>query len=256
MRSKGSSFLSASSPAFPRKSSTHSQPLIIVDTLLVRIYNPTSVQYSRYSLHVFKTPRQRPSRKDLCDSIILSPPKLTKASEPTFLSAQVNKYRKGKKDGFSLQHPLLTSFSRVFVQLYLKIMLPTTEALIRPSDRKTAVISFVETLCSSDAFAQKYKMKGWALTAEALLKLLENPLVPTTTDDIIVDQDVDDMSFGVGFTQLTTVKKPVRDQWPEITDVKSWVGQQLRKNGPKMSQYARERLSPQAQPMFAAYLQG
>lgn len=256
MRSKGSSFLSASSPAFPRKSSIYSQSVMVVDTLIVRTYNPTSVQYSRYSLHVFKIPRQRPSRKDLCDSIILSPPKPTKASAPTSLSTQVNKYRKGKKVGSSLQHPLLTCLSRVFVQLYLKIILPTTEALIRPSDRKTAVISFVETLCSSDAFAQKYKMKGWALTAEALLKLLENPPLPTTTDDIIVDQDVDDMSFGVGFTQLTTVKKPVRDQWPEIADVKSWVGQHLRKNGPKMAQYAQERLGPQAQPMFAVYLQG
>lgn len=230
--------------------------MTVVDTLLARKYSLTSVQYCRYSLHVFKTLRQRLSRKDLCDSIILSPPKPTKALEPTFSSAQVNKYRKGKKDGLSLQHPLLTCLSRVFVQLYLKIILPTTETLIRPSDRKTAVISFVQTLCSSDAFAQKYKMKGWALTAEALLKLLENPPVPTTTDDVIVDQDVDDMSFGVGFTQLTTVKKPIKDQWPEITDVKSWVGQQLRKNRPKMAQYTRERLSPQAQSMFAAYLQG
>lgn len=229
---------------------------MVIDTLIVRTYKPISGQYSRYSLRVFKTPRRRHLHKDLYDSIILSLPKPTKASAPTSLLVQVNKYRRGKKVGSSLQHPLLMCLCRVFVQLYLKIILPTTETLTRPSDRKTAVISFVKTLCSSDAFAQKYKMKGWALTAEALLKLLENPPLPTTTDDVIVDQDVDDMSFGVGFTQLTTVKKPVRDQWPEVTDVKSWVGQHLRKNRPKMAQYAQERLSPQAQPMFAAYLQG
>ena len=94
------------------------------------------------------------------------------------------------------------------------------------------------------------------MTAEALLKLLENPPVLAASDNVIIDQDVDDMSFGVGFTQLTTIKKPIRDPWPEITDVKSWVSQQLRKDGSKMAAYAQERLSPQAQPMFAAYMRG
>lgn len=125
---------------------------------------------------------------------------------------------------------------------------------MRPSDRKTAVISLTYTLVSSDAFAQKYKSKGWGLSAEALLKLLENPPVLAVTDDVIADQDVDDMSFGVGFTQLTAIKKPARDPWPEITDVKSWVSQQLRKDEVKMAEYAQERLSPQAQSLFAAYL--
>ena len=146
--------------------------------------------------------------------------------------------------------------NRVFVQLYLKIILPTTETLARPTDRKTAVVSFVHTLIGSDAFAQKYKSKGWGLSAEALLKLLENPPVLTATDDVIIDQDVDDMSFGVGFTQLTTVKKPIRDPWPEITDVKSWVSQQLQNNRPKMAEYAQERLRVEVQPIFAAYMQG
>ena len=146
--------------------------------------------------------------------------------------------------------------NRIFVQLYLKIILPTTETLARPADRKIAVVSFVHTLIGSEAFAQKYKSKGWGLSAEALLKLLENPPVLTAADDVIIDQDVDDMSFGVGFTQLTTVKKPIRDPWPEITDVKSWVSQQLQNNRPKMAEYAQERLRVEVQPIFAAYMQG
>ena len=223
---------------------------------LARFYSPISLRYSRFSLHVFKIPRRRSSPKDLYESIILSPPKPTKVLERTSSSARVSNYKKGRTDRLLAHRALLMCCASVFVQLYLKIILPTTEALLRPSDRKTAVVSFVHTLTGSDAFAQKYKSKGWALTAEALLKLLANPPVPTATDDIIVEQDVDDMSFGVGFTQLTTVKKPVRDPWPEITDVKSWVSQQLRKHGAKMAEYAQERLSPAARPIFAAYMQG
>lgn len=125
---------------------------------------------------------------------------------------------------------------------------------MRPTHRKTAVISLVYTLTSSEAFAQKYKSKGWGLTAEALLKLLENPPLPTSNDDIIVEQDVDDTTFGVGFTQLTTIKRPTRDLWPEITDIKTWVSQQFRKYRPKVALYAQERLSPQAQPLFMSYI--
>ena len=77
-------------------------------------------------------------------------------------------------------------------------------------------------------------------------------------DDAIVEQDVDDMSFGVGFTQLTTIRQPARDQWPEITDVKKWVGEYLRaadtrKNG-KMRSYAGQRLSLEAQTVLQSYM--
>ena len=118
------------------------------------------------------------------------------------------------------------------------------------------MISFTRTLISSSAFAQKYK-KGWALTVQALLKLLENPPLPAATDDIIVEQDVDDMSFGVGFTQLTTIKKSITDPWPDITDVKAWVSQELQKNARQMAEYAQERpLDVHARSIFASYVQG
>lgn len=145
----------------------------------------------------------------------------------------------------------------IFVAIYLNIILPTTEKLVRPLDRKTAVISLTKTLTTSLAFAEKYQ-KGWGFSCVALLKLLENPTVPATSDDLIVDQDVDDMSFGVGFTQLMTIRRPVRDQWPAITDVKSWVGAYLREADQRLQgrigEFAERRLDAEVKPVFAEYL--
>lgn len=142
--------------------------------------------------------------------------------------------------------------------MYLNIILPDTQKLLRPLDRKTAVISLTKTLADSSAFAEKYK-KGWAYTCEALLKLLENPPVPTSTDEAVAEQDPDDMSFGVGFTQLTTIRRPPRDQWPEISDVKKWVGDYLRaadaRHKGRLGAFAQERLSAEVGPVFAAYMQ-
>ena len=104
-------------------------------------------------------------------------------------------------------------------------------------------------------------MIGWAFTAKALLELLVNPPVPPSTDDFIVDHDVDDMSFGVGFTQLTTIKKTAQDPWPEVTNVKTWVTDTLnaanvREKG-KIATFSKERLagSPEALQAMAAYMQ-
>lgn len=83
--------------------------------------------------------------------------------------------------------------------------------------------------------------------------------MPSSTDDVITEQDPDDMSFGVGFTQLTTIKRPVRDQWPEITDVKKWVGEYIRaadsRHQGRTASFAKERLSPEVGSVFAAYMQ-
>jgi exportin-2 (importin alpha re-exporter) len=125
-------------------------------------------------------------------------------------------------------------------------------------DRKTAVISLTKTLTDSVAFASKYK-KGWAYTFEALLKLLENPPVPSTiSDDVIAEHDVDDMGFGVGFTQLSTTRPSVRDLWPDITDVKVWVSEFLRARDKsldgRLKGFAEERLTVDAKTLFAEYL--
>lgn len=146
----------------------------------------------------------------------------------------------------------------IFVQLYLNIILPGTLKLARPLDRKMAVISLTKTLADSTAFAEKYT-KGWAFTCNAWLELLLSPPVPSSTDDIIADHDVDDMSFGVGFTPLTTIKKPAQDPWPEITNVKVWVTEYLRaanarENG-KIATFANKRLEPEARESMATYIQ-
>ena len=121
-----------------------------------------------------------------------------------------------------------------------------------------AVISLTKTLTDSEDFNSKYK-KGWAYSCEALLKLLENPPVPSSTsDDIIADHDVDDMSFGVGFTQLSTTRPPLRDPWPAVTEVKVWVSEFLKARdkslGGRVRAFADERLSAEAKPVFAEYL--
>ena len=125
-------------------------------------------------------------------------------------------------------------------------MLPDTQKLTRPLDRKTAVVSLTNSLTDAKAFVDRYP-KGWALTCEALLKLLINPPVASATDDIIVDQDVDDLGFGVGFTQLNTCRKAPRDLFPEIVDVKNWVGQRLKdadsRTGGRIGSFVRQNLN-------------
>jgi exportin-2 (importin alpha re-exporter) len=145
----------------------------------------------------------------------------------------------------------------VYVPIYLTIILPSTQQLARPLERKLAVVSLTKTLADSQAFAIKY-VKGWAKTCEALLKLLENPPMPVTADDVVVEVDVDDLSFGVGFTPLNTCKKVPKDEWPEVTDVKSWVGSYLKaadaRRGGVIGGYGNERLSPEAKAVLVSYM--
>lgn len=147
--------------------------------------------------------------------------------------------------------------SSVFKAIYLTIILPETQKLSRPTDRKTAVVSYTKTLTDSEAFVSRYP-KGWGLTTQRLLELLVNPPVPTNQDDMIPDADVDEVGFGVGFTQLNTCKKAVKDPFPEIRDVKAWVGQYLkdantRHNGRILS-LVEERLSPDVKSALTEYL--
>jgi exportin-2 (importin alpha re-exporter) len=130
----------------------------------------------------------------------------------------------------------------------LQIVLPDTQKLTRPLDRKTAVISLTKSLTDAKAFVDRYP-KGWALTCEALLKLLINPPVASVGDDVIADQDVDDLGFGVGFTQLNTCKRAPTDLFSEVIDVKLWVGQQLKeaesKTSGRIGSYVQGRLNEQ-----------
>lgn len=86
-----------------------------------------------------------------------------------------------------------------------------------------------------------------------------NPPVPAAQDEVIPDQDVDEVSFGVGFTALNTCKKPPNDPFPEIQNVKDWVSQYIkaansRHNG-RIGQLMQERLQPDGREAMSVYLQ-
>ena len=140
----------------------------------------------------------------------------------------------------------------VFTPIYTGVILPDTQKISRPFDRKTAVISLTRTLADSQAFVQRYAKKGWTITCEALLKLLINPPLPQTTDDsLIEDRDVDELGFGAAFTQLNTCKQPPKDPWPEVQDVKAWVGTTLRdadqRHAGRIGQFVNQKLDAQGQ---------
>ncbi|BCS13985.1 Cse1-domain-containing protein [Aspergillus piperis CBS 112811] len=146
----------------------------------------------------------------------------------------------------------------LFTPIYLNIILPETQKLARPLDRKTAVLSFTKTLANSEAFANRYK-KGWGFTCEALLKLLELPPLPASKDDIIAEHDVEDMAFGVGFTALNTVRPQTRDPWPDTgADLKAWTGKYLKeadkKHNGRISGFVQERLGAEAKTVLLSYI--
>jgi exportin-2 (importin alpha re-exporter) len=75
---------------------------------------------------------------------------------------------------------------------------------------------------------------------------------------MIHDADVDDLSFGVGFTQLNTCRKVVRDPFPEVSDVKAWVGSYLKdadsRHGGRIRQFVTERLNDQQRQVLGAIM--
>ncbi|KAL9106793.1 MAG: hypothetical protein Q9227_008215 [Pyrenula ochraceoflavens] len=146
----------------------------------------------------------------------------------------------------------------VFRNLYLHIILPTTASFARPADRKLAVVSLTKLCADSEAFVTRYP-KGWPHSCNALLKQLEEPPIPTKQDDVIMDHDVEDAAFGVGFTMLQTVKKPEADAFPEIKDIRKWVGQYLRdadtRHGGRIGKLVNETLGDDAKKVLTAYMQ-
>lgn len=157
--------------------------------------------------------------------------------------------------------PMLICHSSVFKQVYLTIIVPDTQKLSRPFDRKTAVVSLTHTLANSEAFVSRFNKGGWAITCEALLKLLINPPLPASASDIFIeDRDVEDVGFGVGFTALNTCKPLPKDAFPEVQDVKAWVGSYLReadqRTSGRVGQFVNEKLSPDAKAALGQVMQG
>ena len=148
----------------------------------------------------------------------------------------------------------------VYTQVYVSIVLPETQKLQRPHERKTAVVSLTKTLTSSAAFADKYA-KGWGYTCEALLKLMINPPAAPREEGAVADQDAEELEFGVGFTALGTCRKVVKDPFPETgADLKAWLGGELRRadaaTGGRIAGFVRDRLSEEARGALVAYMQG
>jgi exportin-2 (importin alpha re-exporter) len=145
----------------------------------------------------------------------------------------------------------------IFRGLYLSIILPKTQELARPIDRKIAAIALTKSLADADAFVSRYP-KGWALTCNALLTLLEDPPVPPKEDFVVADLDVEDSGFGVGFTSLNTIRKPVVDPFPEVGDLRKWVGGYLRdadgRHGGRIGQAVQAGLGEDAKKVLAAYM--
>ena len=146
----------------------------------------------------------------------------------------------------------------IFRGVYLQIILPESQKLARPLDKKTACVSFTKLLGDSEAFVKRYP-KGWSHSCNALLKLLENPPVPPKADNIIADHDVEDMGFGVGFTQLQTIAKPQDDPFPDIVDLRKWVGAYLqdadKRSGGRVGKFVQETLSEDAKKVLLTYMQ-
>jgi exportin-2 (importin alpha re-exporter) len=93
----------------------------------------------------------------------------------------------------------------------------------------------------------------------ALLKLLELPPLPVSRDDLIADADIEDMSFGVGFTPLNTIRAEQKDPWPETgADLKAWVGSYLKeadaKHNGRVSQFAQQRLEDEPRKVLGSYI--
>ena len=149
--------------------------------------------------------------------------------------------------------------SRIYVPIYLNIILPGTPKLARPLDRKIAVISLTKTLTRSTAFADTYK-KGWSFTCDRLLELLINPPVVLEKDEIIAENDVEDMSFGVGYTQLVTIRKSPMDHWPTISNVKTFVSEELKESDARLNgrigEFLQQRLTAESRQALVAYMQG
>jgi exportin-2 (importin alpha re-exporter) len=83
-------------------------------------------------------------------------------------------------------------------------------------------------------------------------------VLSSAADDTIQDADADDPSFGVGFTQLNTCRRPVRDPYPEAGDVKRWVGEYLKeadaRHGGRIAGFVVERLNDQQRAALGALM--
>jgi len=148
--------------------------------------------------------------------------------------------------------------SSIFGQLYPGIVLPDTQKLTQPLDRKIAVAGLTKLIGFSDGLAGTYH-GAWPNTVMVLLKVLE--LAPVLAKDDPVDlqaADIDDVSFGASFARLSTCKKRAVDEFPEVVDSRRFVGEKLveanTKTGGRLDSWINGELGDDAKALLKKYM--
>jgi len=149
----------------------------------------------------------------------------------------------------------------VFGQLYTAIVLSDTQKLTRPADRKIAVAGLTKLIGFSDGLAGAYH-KAWPSTVMVLIKILEIPPV-LVRDDPLADlqaADIDDVSFSASFARLNTCKKRAVDVFPEVVDLRKFVGGKLveanTKTGGRVDGWINSELGDEAKALVKKYMMG
>ncbi|KAI5849541.1 Cse1-domain-containing protein [Morchella snyderi] len=150
----------------------------------------------------------------------------------------------------------------IFGQLYQAVVLPDTQKLQRPVDRKIAVVGLTKFVAFSSELENRYH-KTWPSTIMALLKLLEMPPLPVQEGENaaeLVDADIDDLNFGSTYTRLNTCKTRAVDMFPQVTgDLKKWCGARIREGsaakGGKVEEWIKAELPEEAKNMLRNYMQ-
>lgn len=103
-------------------------------------------------------------------------------------------------------------------------------------------------------------VKGWGFICMNLLDFFKNlfRVVVGFGDEFFVENDVDDIGFGIGFMFLNMCKCGFMDVYFEIIEIEKWVGQYVKEVNVKMNGqimwFVQERLVFEVQQFFVFYL--
>ena len=140
-------------------------------------------------------------------------------------------------------------------QVYMSVVLPDTQGLKNGLDNKLAVIGLTKFLTTAQLLADPQFTKAGTNTATMLQRMLDlsSTYSQVVTADVIQEVDIDETSFVVTFSSLSTTKKAPRDPAPEVStaELKSWVSQNLKNSRARVQPFimqmvdgARDQLLP------------
>ncbi|KAF8468906.1 Cse1-domain-containing protein [Kalaharituber pfeilii] len=124
----------------------------------------------------------------------------------------------------------------IFGEVFSAVVIPDTQKLQKPLDRKLAVIGLTKLLLSSASLATPPYNKACPHAATLLFKLLAAPEVvpqgPAFTDDVSHEADLDETGFAVSFSTLNTTKRLPKDPAPEVpmAGLRGWVIGEFKKS--------------------------